>query len=148
MANPERQKRLATHIAQLNDQEFKVRDQAERTLIKLGAEAVPAVRQALAGEPSAEARRRLAKILAKLSENLGPDAAMRRRLWGIELLEKWGGPAAERLLERLAQGAADAWVTREARTSVELLRKRSTTLVPAGLRRTAPSGLDLPRGDV
>jgi hypothetical protein len=123
-ADPKKQKQLATLITQLDDQRYEVRQQAERDLIKLGAEAMPAVRQALAGKPSAELRRRLEQLPARLSEELGPDAATRRHLWGIELLERWGTPAAERLLERLAQGAPDVWVTHEARTSLELLRKR------------------------
>jgi hypothetical protein len=125
-SDPDRQKHIAALIAQLDDTSFPARERAERALLKLGADALPAVRQALAGKPSEEARRRLEGIAAKLPEVPAPDAATRRLLWGIELLERWGTPAA-RLLERLAQGAPDAWATHEARASLELLRQRPKT---------------------
>src|SRR5262249_32607532 len=58
-------KRVAKLLAELDDERFEVREQASRELEGLGVLAEPALRQALAGRPSAEARRRLTDLLEK-----------------------------------------------------------------------------------
>jgi hypothetical protein len=81
----------------------------------------PLLRQALAGKPKLEVRRRLERLLASLEE-LSPHRL--RLLRAVEALEYAGGSEARRLLEELAGGAPDAWLTREAKASLERLKSR------------------------
>ena len=53
-------------IADLDSETFAVRDSAMKELTKLGDAAAPALRDALDKAPSAEARRRIEGLLAKL----------------------------------------------------------------------------------
>src|SRR5262249_3838672 len=58
-------KRLSQLIADLDNDEFAVRDRAQRELERMGEEAAPALRKALAGKPALEARLRIESILKK-----------------------------------------------------------------------------------
>src|SRR5262249_62296244 len=81
----------------------------------------PSLRGARAGKPSLEVRRRLEKLLG----NLDPQSTNRlRMLRAVEALEHAGSAEARRLLEELAGGDPEAWLTREAKASVERLDKR------------------------
>jgi hypothetical protein len=59
--------RIDRLIAQLDDDDFQVRQTATEELKKIGLPAEAAVRRALAGSPSAEARQRLKDILATIA---------------------------------------------------------------------------------
>jgi hypothetical protein len=80
-------------IADLDSNEFKVRDDATKALIKLGPPALDALRQALENAPSAEVRLRLKKV--------------------VEEIEIWGGDNSElqlsELLDRVSIVAKDDW---------------------------------------
>src|SRR5262249_22811923 len=65
-AEPVDTKRIERLIADLDDEQFQVREQATRNLEALAERAAPALRKALAGSPSAEARRRLEALLDRL----------------------------------------------------------------------------------
>jgi hypothetical protein len=59
-------KQVRRWIDDLDSSTFTVRDQATKELEKLGREAAPVLREALAGKPSAEARRRIEALLERL----------------------------------------------------------------------------------
>jgi hypothetical protein len=58
-------KRLATLLADLDSEQFTVRDKAARELERLGESALPAFKKAQAESTSAEVRRRIEQLLAK-----------------------------------------------------------------------------------
>jgi WD40 repeat protein len=125
-AAPVDAKRLAQLIADLDSNRFEVRQQATGELRKLGEPAEPAMRDALAGQPTPEARRRLEQLTAELAGPVtAPDAL--RALRAIEVLERCATPEARRLLETLATGTPAARLTREAKASLERLSQRANT---------------------
>ena len=114
-------KRTAKLIAELDSNRFAVRDRAARDLEKLGEAAVPALREAVAGNPSVEMRQRI-EALARRADSLSADRL--RSLRSVEALEYSGTSDARAILEKLAGGLAEARLTREAKASVERLRRR------------------------
>jgi RNA polymerase sigma factor (sigma-70 family) len=116
-ATPPDPKRLARLLADLDGERFEVREQATRELEGLGALAEAALRQALAGKPSAEAKRRLEGLLEKL-DGITPAPAEVRAVRAVEALEHAGTPEARRLLTALAGGVAEARQTREAKAAL------------------------------
>jgi RNA polymerase sigma factor (sigma-70 family) len=107
-------KRVAEALANLGSKQFTVRNQAMKNLEALGEAAEPAVRQALAGKPSEEVRRRLQQLLDRPG---GVEELRRGR--ALEVLEQSDSPEARRLLTTLAQGAPGARLTREAQAVLE-----------------------------
>jgi len=118
-------KRVAQLITDLDGERFEVREQASRELATLGGLAEPAVRQALAGRPSAEAKRRLEALLEKL-DGATPTPEEARAIRVVEVLEHAGTVGARRLLTALAGGVPEAGQTREAKASLERLAQRPT----------------------
>jgi hypothetical protein len=80
-----------------------------------------AVREALRGHPSPEARRRLEALLAAPRPGRVPE--VRRHLRAVRLLEMVGTPEARQVLKKLAEGVPEARVTREARAALERLAR-------------------------
>jgi WD40 repeat protein len=117
-------KELAALIAGLGSDRFAVRERSSRALADLGEQAVPALRQALQGQPTLEARRRIEKLLGQPGGPVRPSELL-RALRAVEVLEHIGTPEARELLERLARGTPAARLTREARASLERLPARS-----------------------
>jgi hypothetical protein len=79
----------------------------------------------LAGQPSLEQRRRLEMMLEKQDEERRSPSPQRLRiLRALEALELAGTPEAAQLLQRLAGGAPEACVTREAKAALERLTMR------------------------
>lgn len=107
--------RLVELIHRLDADEFEQREAASRELEKLGAIAEPALRRALRQDPSLEMRRRTLALLDKL---VLPSADVLRSLRAVEVLEQIGDAEARRLLEKLAAGAAEARLTREAKAAL------------------------------
>jgi hypothetical protein len=121
--------RIGRLIADLDHDEFLVRNAASRELRELGNGAVPALRQALASRPSLEARRRIEALLADREDSqprLTPGQL--RQVRALGLLEQLGSKEARQMLEALAAGAPDAWLTKEARETLDRLNRRSTAL--------------------
>jgi hypothetical protein len=117
----ERLKRL---IADLDDDDFEVRERASAELAKLGGSAEGALREALKGQPSAELRQRVQHLLDRpRSAEPSPDRLRQSR--ALELLERMDTPEARRLLEELAKGAPGAELTRDAEGALERLKKLS-----------------------
>jgi WD40 repeat protein len=110
-------------IAGLDNPLYAVREKATRELDELGELAEAALRQALASQDVLEGRRRLELLLRKLEA--GPTPRQLRALRVTGVLERVGSPEARRLLQALARGAHTAWLTREARASLERLARRA-----------------------
>jgi hypothetical protein len=120
-ATPADANRLAKHIADLDSDAFTTRAAAMKELAQLGQLAESALRKALAGSPSTEARRRMEQLLEKLATATLNGESLRQ--WrAIETLEHLATPEARQLLEKLASGAADARLTREAKAAQERLK--------------------------
>jgi RNA polymerase sigma factor (sigma-70 family) len=117
--------RVARLLAELDDDEFEVREKASAELAKLGELVRPFLRQALQQQSSAEVRQRLEKILEqKLS---GDDAAFGREFMRgarvVDVLETIATPEARAMLQRLAKGSPKTLLTREAETALMRLGK-------------------------
>jgi WD40 repeat protein len=107
-------------VVNLDSGVFAEREQATRELARLGSRAALALREALAGAPSLEFRRRAEALLQKLERMSAIDI----RQWrALETLELMATPDARRLLAELAQGARGAWVTEEARAALSRLSR-------------------------
>jgi hypothetical protein len=112
-------RRVAKLLAELDDDHFEVRERASRELEKLGRLVAPTLREALAGRPSPEARRRLTALLEKVAPAT-PTPEEVRAIRVVEALEQ-AGTGAARLLTDLAGGAAEARLTREAKAALQRL---------------------------
>jgi WD40 repeat protein len=107
-------------IAALDDEDFAARARAQRALEQAGAAARPAILTALDGTPSAERKRRLRAVLAKLDAP-GVPPELVRPLRAVEALERADAPEARKLLEELAAGRDDALITRDAKAALARL---------------------------
>jgi RNA polymerase sigma factor (sigma-70 family) len=114
-------------IADLDSEQFEVRQAAARGLERLGAEAEAELRQAQAAKPSPEVARRLEALLAAVRVVRSPEVA--RPLRAVAVLEAVGTPEAQEVLEALAKGAPEARLTQDAKASRERLA-RSVAATP------------------
>jgi hypothetical protein len=108
-------------VAELDDDEFTVREKASKGLERAGEAARAALEKALKESTSAEVKRRAEWLLAKLDEGL-PGADELRELRGLEALEMIGTPDAREVIEGLAKGEPGARLTREAKAALQQLR--------------------------
>jgi RNA polymerase sigma factor (sigma-70 family) len=108
-------------IAELDSDEFRVREQAQKSLEKQGVMAEFALREALQETSSAEARRRIGELLEKL-QNVPLSPKCLQELRAVEVLEHIGTPAAREVLASLTQGATQARLTHEAKAALKRLR--------------------------
>ncbi len=117
-------KQIERLLADLESDQFAVRQQAGLELEKAEEQAEPALRQVLRGKPRPETRTRAEQLLEKLA---GPVTAPEKlqALRSLEVLEHIGSPEAWQVLEALAKGAPHARVTQEAILSLERLSKRA-----------------------
>lgn len=114
-------KRIAKLLADLDSDSFEAREKATRELTRLYAQAEPILRTALESQPSLEMRRRIEVIL---SEPRWAPPPSPRKLRAIAVLEYVGTPEAQRLVEKLAGGAASP-ETRAARAALPRLHRFS-----------------------
>jgi RNA polymerase sigma factor (sigma-70 family) len=119
-APPEDGKRITRLIADLDHDEFVVREKAEAELRKLGPAAEAALRKALDGVPSAEQGMRIRKLLDDLQGPItSPD--LLRAMRAVEVLEQIGTSEARKVLEALARGEPDNRLTQDAKAALERL---------------------------
>jgi WD40 repeat protein len=112
--------KLTRLIAALDSDQFAARQKAAADLARLGELAEPALRKALAGNVSAEARKHLEELLDRVERRaLSPEQL--HSLRGLEVVEQIGTPEARRLLETLAKGAPAARLTQEAQAALRRL---------------------------
>jgi WD40 repeat protein len=116
-------KRLERLLADLDSDKFAVREQATGELQALAEHAVPAIRTALAGNPSLESKQRLEALLNRL-ESASLSAETLRQIRAVEALEFIGNSEALRLLTQLAAGPPQAHLTQEAKASVGRLARQ------------------------
>jgi Tol biopolymer transport system component len=114
-------RRIARLIADLNDDEFTVREKASAELEKLGQAAAPALKQVTANSAPAEVHRRVEELLGKLTTAVPWERERRRVLRALAVLEKSGDPAARKLLEEAADGAFEAELRQAAREALDRL---------------------------
>jgi WD40 repeat protein len=112
---------IARLIADLDSEEFAVRKRASTELEEIGEPAVPFLREALKGDPSAEVQKRLEELLIR-TDGATPRGETLRMLRAIEVLEAIGTRDARQVLQTLAKGVPEASVTRAARAAVGRLR--------------------------
>lgn len=118
-------KRIERLLADLDDEQFAVREQAVKQLEALAENAAPALRKALAGKPPLEVRRRLQALLERLNgAKLLPETI--RQIRAVEALEAIGTSEARRLLDKLAAGSPETRLAQEARAAAGRLLKRAS----------------------
>jgi WD40 repeat protein len=120
-------------VAALDDDDFAVRQKATRELERVGLLAEAPLRRAQGRGPSAEARRRITALLEKLEAPVPPPGRV-REIRALAALEQIATPVAQAVLQRLAEGASEAWLTQEAKGSLKRLAARAG-LEPRGGRR-------------
>jgi WD40 repeat protein len=119
-AGPLDMKRVEELIAQLDDNQYKVREVAANELLKLGEQLLPVLDKALAANPPLDPRGRLADMKTKLTgwqlrgERL-------RGVRAVEVLEWIGTPEARQLLQTLADGQPGVLLTTSAQSALKRL---------------------------
>ncbi len=115
------EKAVARLIADLDSDDFRVRETATRELGKLGDAVAHALRRALAGKPGAEADRRL-RVLLDQARAGSPGRLREHR--AVQALEHAGTGPAREVLRALAGGAPEARCTEEAKDALRRLGGR------------------------
>jgi WD40 repeat protein len=117
-ADPRRIPRL---IADLDSEQFDLREKATRELEKLDLLAEPLLRKALDGQPSLEVRRRVESLLEKVEPSKSPSYL--RLLRAIEVLEHSGTSKAREVLVTFAARAPGSLLSREAKAALERMKR-------------------------
>jgi WD40 repeat protein len=120
LPDPARVKKL---IADLDADEFDVRESARNGLEKLGELALAPAREALKGRPSAEQRRALEDVI-KGAAAPSMSGERLRLVRALEALEMAHTPEAVKLLKAVAAGAPDTLPTTQARSSLTRLGEK------------------------
>ncbi len=112
--------RLARLMAELDAEFFEVREAASGELARLGELAEPALVSLLAGQPSAEVRKRAEGLLKNLREPADGRSTGEalRQVRAVEVLEMIGTAEAREQLGLLGKGAPAATLTREAQEAL------------------------------
>jgi hypothetical protein len=118
-------RQVASLIRDLNDDRFQVREKAMADLAILNELAEGALRKALAEGASVEAQRRIETLLKRTEKQI-VNGDQLRAIRAVEALEQMGTTEARDVLKKLADGAAEARLTQEARESLERLSKASS----------------------
>jgi hypothetical protein len=106
-------------VAQLDDDDFKVREKASAGLKRYGERAQGYLDNALSRPLSSEARRRIASILD--TDNKAKQAL--ECVLALEYFETHDAPTNGELLQVLAEGSPDAWLTQQAKEKLAKWRK-------------------------
>jgi WD40 repeat protein len=113
--------RLRQWLLDLEDASFEIREKADASLARLNHRIEKQLRSFGRENHSAEALQRVRKLLDRLED--GPPEFL-QKVRGVEALERLGNLEAKTILERLAGGAAEGEVTREAASSLERLGRK------------------------
>ncbi len=111
-------------IRQLGDRKYATRAAAFVELSRAGPEAEDALRQAVKGKLSAEARGRIERLLAACDETGDPLPEVLRASRAIRILEIAASKPAREMLARLSRGAARAPATEMAKAALAGLARR------------------------
>ena len=112
---------VARLLADLDSDDFDVRERATDRLRSLQQPAVPFLKKALEATNSAEVRQRLERLLTDAEEPWSSPERL-RDLRAVHCLAMLGTEAARPLLQELAKGAPGAQVTEQAREELEWLK--------------------------
>jgi hypothetical protein len=113
-------------FSELNAEEFADRKAAAAKLRAAGEGAVGQLRDALKGDPSAEQRDAVGRLLGAwpAADWKPPTAERLRVVRAVAALELGGTADARKFLAELAAGAADGTTTREAKRALERGQRR------------------------
>jgi WD40 repeat protein len=126
--------RIARRIAELDDDDFAVRERATVDLEACLRWAEPALRKALANPPSVEAGRRIERILEKLKGGTPWAQERVRVLRAIGVLERIATPVARESLRGVAAQAPEAEFRQAAKAALARLAERSAPADPVPTR--------------
>jgi RNA polymerase sigma factor (sigma-70 family) len=115
--NLQKKKEVGHWIDELDNDRFATREKAARNLEALGEAVCPALRQALAGRLSPEARRRVQNLIARLDPL--PSTRGLRLSRAIEVLEQIGTAEASAVLQKVAEGPPESLLTQQAKAVLE-----------------------------
>jgi WD40 repeat protein len=119
-AAPIELKRLKALIADLDSDQFKVRQQATAEVALTGEVALPAIDKALAANPALETKKQLVDLRKQLTAVV--QHGERLRIYrAVEALERIGTAEARQVLEAFAAGAPTAFVTTTAQDALARL---------------------------
>ena len=104
-------------LADLDSDDFVAREKASKALAEMGNAALPALRHALANDPSPEVRRRLEALLADPAARTRAPEDL-RRFRAVLILEGIGSKEARGLLAGLAKGMPEVEQTNEAKRAL------------------------------
>jgi WD40 repeat protein len=110
-------------LAELDSDQFRVRQQATVELEQVGEHARAYLLQALAGKLTLETRRRIEHVLKKLGPPFSSAEGLRQRR-SLEALEHMGSPEARDLLETLADGPANTPLSQESSGALRRLKRQ------------------------
>ncbi len=113
-------KSIADMIRRLDDDNIDIREQTAKEILRQRGAASEGLRKALRSRPTLEMRRRIHKLLKRLSHGITNEQA--RPLRAIEVLEQVATQKARRLLKRLAAGGASE-TTRQAKLAIKRMGK-------------------------
>lgn len=115
-------RRIARLIGDLDRDEFATREKASTELAKLGTLAEPALRKALEGTPSLEAKQRMENLLKDVVKpGLSPEKLRAGR--ALEALEQAGTAEARQALEVLGKESHNRWLKEVVADSLRRLGK-------------------------
>jgi WD40 repeat protein len=118
--DPKEVKRL---IERLGDPDYEIRQRAEKQLQRWRELVVVELQNAVGERNELEVQERLQRLLNAIhAANIEPDRL--RAIRAIEVLERIGTPEAKQVLTRMASGAGESMITKEAKWAVERLTVR------------------------
>jgi WD40 repeat protein len=113
-------KRVEKLIADLENEEFSVRDKVAKELAKMAEQIEPLLKKAKESNPSPEVQRRIGAILN--APHAPPSGDRLRALRAIAILERIRSVEARQVLKQLAEGDPAARDTREAKEALARIR--------------------------
>jgi WD40 repeat protein len=116
-------RRVGELIRDLSSRKFLVRKKAMQELVKEGEMAELVLRRTLADTLDLELRLRI-ELLLHGREGAEPSPDVLRVLRAVQILELIGDVEAKHLLDALAKGAPEAWLTLEAKEAMKRLGRR------------------------
>jgi hypothetical protein len=110
-------------IKDLDSDEFDVRETASMELTRCAEQAEVQLRKALGMVNSVEVQHRLEQIVGTLDAKVMPPERL-QALRGLSVLEKLATPEAVAIVEKLAQGPENDWLTARAKQSLQRITLR------------------------
>jgi hypothetical protein len=118
------EKKAVKLIADLDDDDFAVREKGTALLAEMGERADPFLKKALAETKSPEVRRRIEALLARRGGDDGLTGDQLRQLRAVRVLEQVGTPEARELLETLSKESLPPALGSEVKIALQRWKKR------------------------